>query len=47
MQILDLIGLVSDVTSLVKDFSDLSMSDSPFHLGIILVGCLRQKKEDN
>lgn len=47
MQILDLLSLISDITSLVKDFSDVSMSDSPFHLGVILVGSLSPKKEDS
>jgi hypothetical protein len=46
MQILDLLSLVSDSTSLVKDFSEFLTSDSPFHLGIVLVGFVQPKKED-
>ncbi|WP_419954772.1 hypothetical protein ACN6MT_03170 [Neobacillus niacini] len=46
MQILDLLGLIMDVTSFVKDFSEFSSSDSPFHLGIMIVGFVKAKKED-
>jgi hypothetical protein len=46
MQILDLLSLLVDVTSLVKDFSEFSTSDSPFHLGIMIVGFVKAKKED-
>lgn len=46
MQIFDLLSLASDLTGLVKDFSDLLTSDSPFHLGIVLVGFVQPKKED-
>lgn len=47
MQIIDLLSLVSDVTSLAKDLSEFLSSDSPVHLGIVLVGLVKPKKEDN
>ncbi|MED3563793.1 hypothetical protein [Bacillus xiapuensis] len=44
MQFLDVLSVVSDVTSLIKDFSSFLDSDSPVKLGIVIVGLVKPKK---